>query len=100
MTKPAIAELQHEDDAVRVTLWRFPPSTETGWHVHGYDYVVVPVKGGTLTVETHDHGRAAYPISSAVSYARPKCTEHNIINDTDAEISFVEIELKASAVPK
>lgn len=31
MAKPAIAELQHEDDAVRVTLWRFAPFTETGW---------------------------------------------------------------------
>ncbi|RUM95786.1 cupin [Pseudaminobacter arsenicus] len=100
MTEPAIAELQHEDDAVRVTLWRFPPSTETGWHIHEFDYVVVPVQGGTLTVETHGGGRAAYPIAAAVSYARPKCTEHNIINDTNAEIAFVEIELKASAAPK
>ncbi len=99
MVKPAIAELQHEDDAVRVTLWRFAPFTETGWHVHEYDYVVVPVQGGTLTVETHDGGRAEYPIQTAVSYARPRCTEHNIINDTDAEIAFVEIELKASAKP-
>ncbi|MCO5144997.1 MAG: cupin domain-containing protein [Aquamicrobium sp.] len=97
MAKPAVAELQHEDEAVRVTLWRFAPSTETGWHVHEYDYVVVPVQGGTLTVESHAGGRAAYPIRTAVSYARPKGTEHNIINDTDAEIAFVEIELKASA---
>ena len=48
MAKPAVAELQHEDEAVRVTLWRFASSTETGWHVHEYDYVVVPVQGGSV----------------------------------------------------
>lgn len=93
MPKNAIGEPQHEDARTRVTLWRFPPGTETGWHVHELDYVVVPVKGGTLTVEDRD-GRRAYPITSAASYARPKGVEHNIINDTDAEIAFVEIELK------
>jgi len=97
MTASAVAEPQHEDHSVRVTLWRFPPGTETGWHVHEYDYVVVPVAGGSLTVETRTGGRAAYPIRTAVSHARPRGTEHNILNETDAEIAFVEIELKAAA---
>lgn len=97
MTAPATSELQHDDRNVRVTLWRFPPGTETGWHVHEFDYVVVPVQGGSLTVETRDGGRAAYPIRTAASYARGKGTEHNILNETDAEIAFVEIELKAAA---
>lgn len=94
MPTGAIAEKQHEDARTRVTLWRFPPSSETGWHVHEYDYVVVPVKGGDLTVED-DKGRRVYPIATAASYARPKGVEHNILNETDAEIAFVEIELKA-----
>ena len=96
MTARAVAELQHENRDVRVTLWRFAPGTETGWHVHEFDYVVVPVQGGSLTVETTG-GRAAYPIHTAESYARPKGTEHNIINETESEIAFVEIELKTAA---
>lgn len=95
MTAPAVAELQHENRDVRVTLWRFAPGTETGWHVHEFDYVVVPVQGGSLTVET-TAGRAAYPIHTAQSYARPKGTEHNIVNETASEIAFVEIELKTA----
>lgn len=95
MAAPAVAELQHEDHNVRVTLWRFAPGTETGWHVHEFDYVVVPVQGGALTVET-TAGRTAYPIHTARSYARSKGTEHNIVNDTAAEIAFIEIELKTA----
>lgn len=94
MTGKALSEIQHEDDRVRVTRWRFPPGTETGWHVHPLDYVVVPVAGGTLTVEDAD-GSRAYPIETGESYARLAGVEHNIRNDTDAEIAFVELELKA-----
>lgn len=95
MSGSAIGEIQQDDERLRVTLWRFPPGTETGWHVHGHDYVVVPVLGGTLTVEDKS-GRRAYPIETGKSYSRPTGVEHNIINETDSEIAFVEIELKSS----
>ncbi len=93
MCDNALGRLQHEDARTRVTLWRFPPNSQTGWHVHEYDYVIVPVQGGMLTVETAG-GRADYPIETGASYARPKGVEHNIINATTAAIAFVEIELK------
>ncbi len=35
-----------DDDRFRVTEWRFAPGAETGWHVHGHDYVVVPLTDG------------------------------------------------------
>ena len=50
--------------------------------------------GGTLTVEDAD-GSRAYPIETGESYARLAGVEHNIRNDTDAEIAFVELERKA-----
>lgn len=90
----ACSEVQRDDDALRVTLWRFPPGTETGWHRHEVPYMVVPVKGGALTVEDGAESRS-YPIEPGKSYARPAGIEHNIANDTGAEISFVEIEFKA-----
>lgn len=89
----AIADVQHEDERVRVTSWRFPPGTQTGWHRHELDYVVVPVKGGTLTVADAS-GSKAYAIETGVSYARVRGVEHNIVNETGAEIAFVEVELK------
>ena len=44
--------LQIDNDRVRVTEWRFAPGTETGWHTHEMDYVVVPLYDGTLRIET------------------------------------------------
>ncbi len=94
MTRTAAnADLQRDDDELRVTLWQFPPGSETGWHRHEVPYVVVPVIGGALTVEDKA-GSRSYPIESGKSYSRPAGVEHNIANDTAEEISFVEIELK------
>lgn len=97
MAKPAISQLQHDDERMRVTLWTLPPGTETGWHLHAMDYVVVPVAGGLLTVDTGQEGRKSYPIETGKSYVRSSGVEHNILNETGAEIAFVEIELKAPA---
>ena len=30
-----------EDEKTMITLWRFPPGAETGWHKHKYDYVTL-----------------------------------------------------------
>jgi quercetin dioxygenase-like cupin family protein len=86
-------EVQRDDDELRVTLWQLAPGSETGWHVHELAYVVVPVKGGALTVEDKA-GSRAYPMEAGKSYSRPAGVEHNVANDSAEEISFVEIELK------
>ena len=44
-------DLKIETDRVRVTEWRLPPGDQTGYHKHEYDYVVVPLTGGELTIE-------------------------------------------------
>jgi len=92
----ALSEVQRDDETLRVTLWRFPPGSETGWHRHGLPYLVVPVEGGSLTVEDQA-GRRAHPIESGKSYSRPAGVEHNIANDTAADIAFVEIEFRQPA---
>ena len=43
------------DERTRVTQWSFAqPGDVTGAHVHEFDYLVVPVTGGELTVVTDD----------------------------------------------
>jgi quercetin dioxygenase-like cupin family protein len=64
----ATSLVQVQNDRVIVTEWRFAPGAETGHHVHPHDYVVVP-------------------------RARPAGIKHNVINATDYEFRFVEIEL-------
>jgi len=93
MPAPAIATVQVDDERVRVTEWRFPPGTATGWHRHGMDYVVVPMTDGVLTLVGKD-GRAEGRITRGVSYSRGSGVEHDVVNETDSEIVFVEIELK------
>ena len=92
----AVATVQIENALVRVTEWRFPPGTETGWHRHELDYVVVPTVAGTMTFETID-GQAARDLVTGESYAREAGSEHNVINRTDSEFAFVEIEVKQGA---
>ena len=88
----AIAEQQLDDGVVRVTRWTFPPGSETGAHVHEYDYVVVPVTNGDLTIESTE-GTTTAPVSLGVSYQRGKGVAHNVANDGDTTIAFVEVEL-------
>ncbi len=53
MARPkALPTVLIDNETVAVTEWRFPVGAETGWHVHGYDYVVVPQTDGTLLLET------------------------------------------------
>lgn len=90
----AIATVQIDDDRTRVTEWDFPPGSETGFHVHEMDYVVVPTVGGTLTI-TDDSGKEmANTITPGQSYGRKAGVAHNVENRSDSRVVFVEVELK------
>ncbi len=84
---------QLETDRAIVTEWRFPPGGHTGWHRHGYDYIVVPVTTGDLAIWTGEQEIRA-PLATGVSYTRAAGVEHDVINPNDFEFVFIEIELK------
>ena len=90
--------IQIDNDRVRVTEWRFAPGTETGWHTHEMDYVVVPLYDGTLRIETTD-GVTEVELRHGVSYVRQAGAQHNVISTTPSEFAFVEIELKNGSSP-
>ncbi len=92
--RPAISSKQLETNTVRVTRWDFPPSTETGWHVHEFDYIVVPIISGELTITDPSGSIMPFEIKSGNSYNRRSGVEHNVQNLTNCETSFLEIELK------
>lgn len=89
----AEAVLQVDNDRVIITEWRFTPGAETGWHKHGYDYIVVPGMKGNLLLETTE-GENIAELDAGQSYFRPVGVEHNVVNANDYAFSFVEIELK------
>lgn len=91
---PAIARVQVDEPHVRVTEWRFPPGSATGWHRHEFAYVVVPVAGGTLTMVGPDGVAREATLVHGESYSRPAGVEHDVQNRSGAEVAFVEIEMK------
>ena len=93
MGSEAKATVQTETPEVRVTEWRLPPGSATGHHRHAYDYVVVPMTDGELTLVT-SAGRGAGRLTAGQSYFRKAGVEHDVVNETAREIVFVEIEVK------
>ena len=89
----AVPTKQVENDRFIITEWRFVPGAHIGWHRHAYDYVVVPMTTGRLTLETAT-GPAVAELVTGIAYARPAGVEHDVINDNPHEFIFVEIEAK------
>lgn len=90
----AVGTVQIDDARLRVTEWRFAAGAETGRHVHGLDYAVVPMTTGRLTIEWPD-GSVTHPeLTAGATYTRPAGVDHNVINDNPFAFVFIEIELK------
>ena len=87
------AILKVETDRVRVTEWRLPPGDSTGHHIHEYDYVVVPLTGGELTIVDAEGNSTKFATEAGGAYARQKGVEHNVFNRSDKEIRFIDIDL-------
>jgi beta-alanine degradation protein BauB len=83
-----------DTERVRVTVWKFAPGQATGVHRHEFDYVVVPVSGGTFTI-TAAAGTTELNQEAGQAYARHAGVEHNVANAGPQRAVFVEVELKA-----
>jgi len=89
----AVRTAIEDNPRVAITEWRFAPGAETGWHRHPLDYVVVYRTAGLMRVETKD-GASPVVIAEGASFFRKAGIEHNVINTGDAEVVFVETEIK------
>ena len=94
MTERAQSTVQTDNSRTRVTEWRFAPGAATGWHRHEYDYVVVPMTTGTLKLIGPDGAATFAELVAGVSYFREAGVEHDVINASDGEFVFVEVEFK------
>ena len=88
-----VVTVKIDEPHVRVIEYRFPPGAETGWHRHGYDYVVVPMLDGKLLLEEPDGTSRVAELLRHQSYARRAGVEHNVINVNSFEFAFLEIEI-------
>ena len=84
-----------DNEKVRVTTWTFEAAGDaTGQHRHEFDYVVVPVTGGTFTVTDVDGSVREMSQVAGSPYFGAAGTDHEVVNATDGQAVFVEIELK------
>ena len=83
-----------DNDRTRVTEWRFAPGAATGWHRHEFDYVVVPLLDGNLTLVTDGGKENTATLKAGVPYYRDAGVEHDVINASPGDFAFVEIEFK------
>ncbi|MGB0799244.1 MAG: cupin domain-containing protein [Planktomarina sp.] len=84
-----------DNEHVTVTEWRFTPGAATGWHRHGMDYVITPIKGGPVEIADEDGNRSAFTMNPGQSYFRDAGVAHDVIYTGDDELIFVEVELKS-----
>ncbi len=94
MAAKASGTIQADNARTRVTLWSFAPGAETGHHRHEYDYVVVPLASGSLTIVAKDGTVTTSELTAGGSYFRQAGVEHNVINASPGDFAFVEIEFK------
>jgi len=85
---------QIDNERTIVTRWDFKPGEDTGVHIHGHDYCVVPLLDGVLKIVAPDGTETLAPMKAGESYYREKGVHHNVINANDFDYSFVEIEFK------
>ena len=84
-----------DNDRIRVTTWTFEAAgIATGRHRHEFDYVIVPITGGTFTVTDLDGSEREMEQVAGSPYLGTAGTEHDVVSATDRQAIFVEIELK------
>ena len=89
----AVVTVKIDETHVRVIEYRFAPGAETGWHRHGYDYVVVPLLDGKLLLEEPNGSSRLAELRTHVPYERRAGIEHNVVNVSNYEFAFLEIEI-------
>jgi quercetin dioxygenase-like cupin family protein len=95
MADKAESDVQIDNDATRVTLWRFAPGASTGFHRHDYDYVIVPLAPGPLRQVYADGSTSVAELETGTCYFREAGVEHDVVYDGEAPFAFVELEFKS-----
>ena len=94
MTQEAVKQTVLIDNArVLVSELRFAPGAATGHHRHGNDYLVVPITGGRLLIRD-GRGESHRELALGAPYFMEAGVEHDVSNDTNQEVAFIEIALR------
>ena len=90
---PAISTILVDDAVVRITRWDFEPGADTGHHVHGLGYVVVPMTDCQFLLEEQG-GERRVDIAKGAAY---RC--YMTVEETTAEREIARAEGRAIRSP-
>jgi len=96
--KKANANIQIDNNRVRVTEYSFNKNEETGFHVHQWDYVVVPQTNGIILLVDQDNVETSAKLLKGQPYYKEAGVSHNVINNGEEKLVFIEIEIKDNAI--
>ncbi len=89
----AVPSVQADNADVRITRWDFAPGAATGWHTHGWPYIVVMLTDAKMKL--HDGANITeVDLKAGDAYQRPAGVTHDVLNGSEGPMSFVEIEIK------
>ena len=96
--KKANANIQIDNERIRVTEYSFNNNEETGFHVHRCDYIVVPQTNVQLSLIDEKGAETTATLLKGQSYYRQAGVSHNVINNGNEKLVFIEIEIKAHTI--
>ncbi|MGB1639275.1 MAG: cupin domain-containing protein [Paracoccaceae bacterium] len=82
-----------DDEKVRITRFDFNPGQETGWHVHEHNYVITAITDCFMVIQHPDGTQTRSEVQAGSVYSRASGVRHNVINDSNEQMSFIEIEI-------
>ena len=94
MRRPCTATLLIDDEKTRVTRFDFAPNEETGWHEHGFDYVITALTDCHMRIEDPDGTETEAHVLVGDAYRRTAGIRHNVVNASERKMSFIGIDLK------
>lgn len=81
----------NELDVATLSRHTLLPGQTTGMHQHRFDYVVVPLTDGIVTIDA-ERGAAAFAMQRATPYSRKAGIIHSITNTGSSVVDFIEVE--------
>ena len=86
------------NERIRVTEYSFNRNEETGFHIHQWDYVVIPQTDGQLLLIDDKEVETTTTLIKGNPYYRKAGVSHNVINYGKEKLVFIELEIKAHSI--
>ena len=94
----ASANIQIDNERIRVTEYSFNKNEDTGFHVHQWDYIVIPQTNGILLMIDENNVETTATLVKGQPYYREAGVSHNVINNGNKKLVFIELEIKAHTI--